>query len=488
MLHDSQTDLVFIPMALRLHFPSLYKSLTEAFELAHVKYQEIPFTHDKTHLWARDYMPITIDKNGSIEQLEYNPDYLRAPRYAKYKPNIAYILDEMGITPFHHNIVVDGGNILTDKRGRVYMTDKVFLENAHIPRQELINNLKQILNARSIQFVHWDKSDIYGHVDGMMAIADNGSLTTDLIWEYLNFLRVGNKIFMAQLGKPTDELALKRIQEAFPNCIVYPIKYVQTLTRLGGGLHCATWNTVDKYYQNANYFKPSKRHPFNPFTADAFDDDIFREVIEYGYGKPLEDSDWDALLDAFYWCLNDYDFTHLSFRQMVDAIFNTLSKNQLSFFENYEFVESLCNYLYRYLCDIPKQIIPENSKLKSLDNSYPTIHFKDTDAFLTSFNVTFDDSSRHYTPDVILTEEIEEEAQNAENREKGIVYVLNYKNDNRRICPYRYTFTARKDEFCITVIMYWISPINDLTISKYAQKACSELSFYDHCIPDDKPL
>ena len=32
MLHDSQTDLVFLPMALRLHFPSLYKSLTEAFE------------------------------------------------------------------------------------------------------------------------------------------------------------------------------------------------------------------------------------------------------------------------------------------------------------------------------------------------------------------------------------------------------------------------------------------------------------------------
>ena len=36
--------------------------------------------------------------------------------------------------------------------------------------------------------MHWDKSDIYGHVDGMMAIADDGSLITDLSWKYLIYL------------------------------------------------------------------------------------------------------------------------------------------------------------------------------------------------------------------------------------------------------------------------------------------------------------
>ena len=369
MLHDSQTDLVFLPMALRLHFPCLYQSLTEAFDFAHVKYREIPDTRSKKHLWARDYMPITVDKTGGMELFEYNPDYLRAPRYAKYKPDLAYIMDEMGITPFHHHIIVDGGNILTDKKGRVYMTDKVFLENAHIPRQELIASLKQILNTRSIKFVHWDKSDMYGHVDGMMAVADDGTLITDLSWEYLNFLRVGNKIFMAQLNKPTDEPALKRIREAFPDSIVYPIKYVQSLTRLGGGLHCATWNTVEKCYQNAKVFKPSKRHPFNPFDEDGFDDDRFREVIEYGYGKPLEDSDWDVLLDAFYWFWNDHGFACHSSREMAEDVFNTLRWKLHPLFESYETVESLCNLLYRYMCDIPKLIVPENSKLASTEEN-----------------------------------------------------------------------------------------------------------------------
>ena len=78
MLHDSQTDLVFLPMALRLHFPCLHKSLTEAFDFAHVKYLEIPDTRSKKHLWARDYMPIMVDTTGGMELFEYNPDYLRA--------------------------------------------------------------------------------------------------------------------------------------------------------------------------------------------------------------------------------------------------------------------------------------------------------------------------------------------------------------------------------------------------------------------------
>ena len=488
MLHDSQTDLVFLPKALRLHFPGLYKSLIAALELAHVKYREIPYTDSKTHLWVRDWMPILVDKTGSMEQLEYDPDYLRAPRYAKYKPDMVYILDEMGITPFHNNIIVDGGNILSDKKGRVYMTDKVFLENAHIPREQLINYLKQILNTRSIHFLHWDKSDMYGHVDGMMAITDDGTPITDLSWEYLNFLRVGNKIFMAQLGKPSDEPAFKRIQEAFPDCIVYPIQHVQSLTRLGGGLHCATWNTVEKCYQNAKVFKPSKRHPFNPFTADAMSDERLRAVVEYSHGQPLEDSEWDALLNAFYTWSGEWLNSELSYREMVESIYATLSEQQLSFFEDHDFVETLCNHLYSYLIDIPKLFIPENSKWDSGCIYYPTVHFKDTDALLTSFEMKFGYREMSYLEEMIITEAVEEEAKKTVNREKGIVYVLYYKNDKRRVCPHRYTFTACKGDAHIKVIMYWDSPITNLTISKYAQKACFDISFFENCVKDDSDM
>lgn len=293
---------------------------------------------------------------------------------------------------------------------------------------------------------------------------------------------------MAQLGKPSDEPAFKRIHEAFPDCIVYPIKYVQSLTRLGGGLHCATWNTVEKCYQNAKVFKPSKRHPFNPFTADAMSDERLRAVVEYSHEQPLEDSEWDALLNAFYTWSGEWLNSELSYREMVESIYATLSEQQLPFFEDHDFVEALCNHLYSYLIDIPKLFIPENSKWDSGCIYYPTVHFKDTDALLTSFEMKFGYREMSYLEEMIITEAVEEEAKKTVNREKGIVYVLYYKNDKRRVCPHRYTFTACKGDAHIKVIMYWDSPITNLPISKYAQKACFDISFFENCVKDDSNM
>lgn len=364
MLHDSQTDLVFLPMALRLHFPRLYKSLTRALNAAQVEYQEIPRTESKTRLWVRDYMPITVDTRGDLAQFLYSPDYLLAPRYNKYKPNMEPIWDELGMSPFRYeDITLDGGNVLTDKRGNVYMTDKIFLENDFVEHKRLLAEFKHRLKARSIKIVHWDKSDIYGHVDGMMAIADDGTLITDLSWEYLNFLRVGNNIFMAQLGEPSDEPAFERIRAAFPVCTVYPIKYVKSLTRLGGGLHCATWNTAKRAYQNIKVFKPSKRHPFNPFDKDAFTEDRLRAVVEYYEGKKLPDEEWSAFNRAFeaYW--NDLwdNEGYFSFWDMVHAIHANLARQESPYFHERGRVSGICNDMVDYLMSIPHLIPPANS-------------------------------------------------------------------------------------------------------------------------------
>ena len=364
MLHDSQTDLVFLPKALRLHFPRLFKSLTLALETALVPYQEIPHTESITRLWVRDYMPITVDTHGDLAQFLYSPDYLSAPRYAKYKPNMEPIWDDLGMSPFRYeDITLDGGNVLTDKRGNVYITDKIFLENDFVEHKRLLDSFKQRLNARSIRIVHWDKSDIYGHVDGMMAITDDGSLITDLSWEYLNFLRVGNNIFMAQLGEPSDEPAFERIRAAFPDCTVYPIKYVKSLTRLGGGLHCATWNTARKAYQNVKVFRTSKRHPFNPFDKNAFTEERLRAVVEYHEGKKLPDEEWFAFNSAFeaYWNNLWANEGYFSFWDMVHYIHAYLAHEGCPYFVQRGRVSGICNDLMDYLLSIPHLIPPLNS-------------------------------------------------------------------------------------------------------------------------------
>lgn len=105
----------------------------------------------------------------------------------------------------------------------------------------------------------------------MMAIADDGSMITDLSWEYLNFIRVGNKILMAQLGKPSDRPALNRIQEAFPNCEVYPIKHAQTLTRLGVGLRAVLEHDLKRRLDNKEW--GAFNEAFSVYWNNLFDSD-----------------------------------------------------------------------------------------------------------------------------------------------------------------------------------------------------------------------
>ena len=489
MLHDSQTDLVFIPMAIRYYFPRLYRSLIAAFRKAHVKCWEIPYTYEKTRLWVRDWMPITVDKKGDIAQFRYDPDYLRTPCYEKYKPDMVPIWDDMEITPFRYeDIILDGGNVLTDKNGRVYMTDKIFLENPNYPRKLLLANLKKALNARSIEIVHWDKSDMYGHVDGMMAIADDGSLITDLSWEYLNFLRVGNKIFMAQLGKPSDAPALKRIQEAFPDCEVFPVQHVQSLTRLGGGLHCATWNTLEHGHQNAKYFSPSKRHPFNPFDENAFTENRLRAVLEHDLKRRLQDAEWNAINNPFteYWNGLWHSAKGFEPNNMYDAIKKDLETNNSDYFRSEKALKNVVDTLVTYMMHVPRLILPDNTeynpKAEYIPSKIMLIHFKDTTARLTAFSVSFEHQIKNVYDELEFTKQVEEEAQEAAERKDGTVYVLYYRSyDKRRVCPYRYTFIASDGwKSHVRIVMYWEAPEVYDTLADYAEKAISKINFFDN--------
>lgn len=364
MLHDSQTDVIYVPMAIRCQFPRLRKSLSETIVKARIKCGEIPYTYEKTRLRMRDWMPITIDGKGDLAQFRYAPDYLRAPRYKKYIPDMMPIWIKKDITPFRYgDIILDGGNVLTDKKGHVYMTDKIFLDNPDYPRKLLLSNLRKALDARSIKIVHWDKSDIYGHIDRMMAIADDGSMITDLSWEYLNFIRVGNKILMAQLGKPSDRPALNRIQEAFPNCEVYPIKHAQTLTRLGVGLRDVSWNTLlNGGSHNAKYFVPSRRHPFNPFDEEAFTEGRLRAVLEHDLKRRLDNEEWGAFNEAFsvYWN-NLFDSDGLfSPDDMFHSIKEELRKEDSPYFFSDKELTNVVDILVRYMMHVPRLILQDN--------------------------------------------------------------------------------------------------------------------------------
>ena len=249
-------------------------------------------------IWCRDFMPIQIAEDKYIGY-EYTPDYL----CAEFQTNPARINRSLGIDVKQSGIILDGGNVVKTSKG-IIMVDKVFEENRHIPRKILIKRLENYFEAEII-FLPWDKEERYGHSDGIVReISDGRVLMTNYHhydkdyadrlghilsqyfevealdynvkepckynWCYINFLRVGNKVFIPHLtwedysppseaARPyngttikanpkwyhscikEDIQALQQFQRLFTDCEIIPVSCPQIVEQ-GGALNCISWN------------------------------------------------------------------------------------------------------------------------------------------------------------------------------------------------------------------------------------------------------
>ncbi len=60
-------------------------------------------------------------------------------------------------------------------------------------------------------------------------------------WAYVNFLQVGQFVFVPQLGIPEDEQALQQIADVMNQCEIVGISTLEAV-RKGGALNCLSWN------------------------------------------------------------------------------------------------------------------------------------------------------------------------------------------------------------------------------------------------------
>ena len=125
MLTNFETNKVFIAKGLSfVPYSSTAYSLVTSLYNRNVAWSELPYSESPFHIWARDYMPVQVNKDKFV-RFNYNPDYLR--NYPEYKPYTSMMLSYLGVKVINSDLVVDGGNIIScgDK---VIMTDKIFLE------------------------------------------------------------------------------------------------------------------------------------------------------------------------------------------------------------------------------------------------------------------------------------------------------------------------------------------------------------------------
>ena len=272
MVTDRLTDTVYFSEWALNDFPIPINNVCKLLDKYQIKYG---FLHHTKDYWCRDYMPIQVNETKFVQYV-YAPDYLQNKENKRYITDPTATLHDLAIQPVKTNLIIDGGNIIKCP-DKVIMTEKVLIENKNITRNKVVAILEQLFEC-SIVFLPWDKSETYGHADGIVRWVDGNTVlltayemsrffankflkelernfnvivmkystrprNREHSWAYINFLQTKNVIIVPAFNIKEDEHALLQIEKAFPDykgCIE-PVD-ISSIICYGGGLNCITWN------------------------------------------------------------------------------------------------------------------------------------------------------------------------------------------------------------------------------------------------------
>jgi agmatine deiminase len=275
---DAETNFIYLADALRERFPHFHSNFIRLLEEF-----EVPVGHIEStvNVWAVDYMPIQISKEKFV-QFIYKPDYLRSSKkWLDTIPDVNAICLRVDIKTVKSKIVLDGGNVVP-WNDKVILCEKVFKENRGYSKDNLIEELKELLEVNSIIFIPQQPNDFIGHADGMVrfidgntvivndyskeskrfqhnfrkALVDAGITPVEIpynpynnknnlsaVGTYTNFLEVKDLIIVPQFGIREDLTAFNRFQEIFPNRSIVPLN-AEEIANDGGVLKIVNWKII----------------------------------------------------------------------------------------------------------------------------------------------------------------------------------------------------------------------------------------------------
>lgn len=248
------------------------------------RYKSLPFGYDS--IWARDYGPVGI--NESTNTLGIVDTTYR--HYAVRRNDNAVscrLADSLGAECHTTNLILDGGNFISDGEGNVFLTKRIYDWNRGMTQAEVDDALKAYLGAKKVHTVDYAKNasgepaDGTGHLDMFAKIIAKCSVVvvetpnepfktvTDRAaqffaglpcgggtyrvnrvkgwvsggtwYTYSNALMVNKSLIIPQYtGRDADNAdAIARYESLLPGYTVVGVN-TEELIRLGGSIHCIT--------------------------------------------------------------------------------------------------------------------------------------------------------------------------------------------------------------------------------------------------------
>lgn len=171
MIPDSQTNTLYLADCLPTKHPKFFADFEAVLKKCGITFQILPDTKD---IWAVDYMPVQVALEKFV-QFIYNPDYLQSQKWIKTISDVESICNSIKLNRIKSDIVLDGGNV-TKTTDKVIMCDKIFIENPHYSRRQLLDKLRELFEVDKLYFVPQQPKDFTGHADGMVRFLDNNTV------------------------------------------------------------------------------------------------------------------------------------------------------------------------------------------------------------------------------------------------------------------------------------------------------------------------
>ncbi len=135
-------------------------------------------------VWARDYGPFGIADNGST--LAIVDSIYRHYSYRRYDDALPTCLaNQKKVSPFGLNVILDGGNVMVDSTGNLFMTKRTYNWNSNKSPQEVDQLIKAFFNVHTIHTFDYagypgSPGDGTGHIDMFVKLLnDNTVLITE---------------------------------------------------------------------------------------------------------------------------------------------------------------------------------------------------------------------------------------------------------------------------------------------------------------------
>ena len=273
MITDDQTNFLYLSGKL-LARPRFYSTFREILKTSKINFDLLPFTND---IWCRDYMPIQASMNRFI-QFVYKPNYLQSKKWIHTQTDPSLACDYIQIRPEKSKLKLDGGNVIKGSTWAI-LTDKVFSENKHLTRKQIMTQLEEIFQVNII-IIPKEPYEMTGHADGILryynadtvlinqysknaltefqiklkkVLKSAGIATIDVPYTpktgnpisaeglYINFLQINNFILVPSFKRTEDEKVLQLFEQLYPLCTVKSIDS-QEIAKDGGVLNCISWN------------------------------------------------------------------------------------------------------------------------------------------------------------------------------------------------------------------------------------------------------